>query len=55
MQKKMIFLFNSLKYSNLLSKTKVKYVVTDIKYEKFVSKFCYPIIVDNVLKSVATL
>ncbi len=50
-----ISFFNSLKYSNLLSKTKVKYVVTDIKYEKFVSKFCYPIIVENVLKSVASI
>ena len=48
-----ISFFNSLKYINLLKSTKSKYVITNKKYEKVVGKFCKPLIVENVLKSVA--
>ena len=50
-----ISFFNSFKYSDLLKKTKAKYIITNIKYSKFVSKFCYPIIVNNVLNAVASI
>ena len=50
-----ISFFNSFKYSDLLKKTKAKYIITNIKYSKFVSKFCSPIIVNNVLKAVGSV
>ena len=40
----------------MLKKTKSKYIITDIKYLKIiVKKYCNPIIVKNVLKSVAKI
>ena len=48
-----ISFFNSLRYLDLLSKSNVKYVITSEKYSKIVKKYCKPIIVKNVLKSVA--
>ena len=48
-----ISFFNSLKYINILKSTKSKYVITNKKYEKVVGKFSKPLIVENVLKSVA--
>ena len=48
-----ISFFNSIKYLNLLKNSKVKYVITHKKYEKLINKLCYPILVDNVLKSVS--
>ena len=46
---------NSIKYLDLLKKTKSKYIVTNLKYKKLVSKYGKPIIVSNVLKSVADI
>ncbi len=48
-----ISFFNSLKYIDLLSKSKIRYVLTSKKYFKIVKKYSKPIIVKNVLKSVA--
>ena len=48
-----ISFFNSIKYLNLLKNSKVKYVITHKKYEKLINKLCYPILVENVLKSVS--
>ena len=48
-----ISFFSSLKYLDLLSKSKVKYVITTEKYDKIAKKYCKTIIVKNVLKSVA--
>ncbi len=47
-----ISFFNNLKYLNLLKKSKVKYVITNKKYLNIIKNYCYPILVDNVLKSV---
>ena len=48
-----ISFFNSIKYVDLLKKTKSNYIITDKKFEKIVKKFSMPITVNNVLKSVA--
>ena len=45
--------FNSIRYLDLLKKTKSNYIITDKKLEKIVKKFTTPITVNNVLKSVA--
>ena len=45
--------FNSIKYLEILKKAKSNYIITDKKFEKIVKKFSTPIIVNNVLKSVA--
>ncbi len=50
-----ISFFNSLKYLDLLKKSKAVYVLTSEKYKDHVSKYCKPIIVDNVLKSVSLI
>ena len=50
-----ISFFNSLRYLDLLSKSNVKYVITSEKYSKIVKNYCKPIIVKNVLKSVALI
>ena len=47
-----ISFFNSLKYLDLLKKSKAQYIITSLKYNKIASKYCNTIIVDNVLKSV---
>ena len=53
MLKKMIFLFLIIiKIFRFFKKTKAKYIITHKKYEKIIKKYCNPIIVDNVLKSV---
>ena len=48
-----ISFFNAVKYLDLLKNSKVKYLIANKKHEKIISKYCYPIFVDNVLKSVA--
>ncbi len=50
-----ISFFNSLKYLNLLKKTKAKFVLTDKKYEKIVEKYCKSIVVKNVLIAVSNI
>ena len=50
-----ISFFNSIKYLEILKKSKVKYVISHKKYEKIINAHCYPIIVENVLKSVALI
>ena len=50
-----ISFFNNLKYLNLLKKSKVIYVITNEKYENIIEKFCKPIIVKHVLKSVSVI
>ena len=50
-----ISFFNSLKYLNLLKKTKAKFVLTDKKYEKIVEKNCKSIVVKNVLIAVSNI
>ena len=47
-----ISFFNSLKYLELLKKTKSKYIITSLKYKKLVASHCNPIVVNNILKSV---
>ncbi len=47
-----ISFFNSLKYTKLLNTTKSKFIITKKKYENLILKFCSPIIVDDILKSV---
>ena len=47
-----ISFFNSLKYLELLKKTKSKYVITSQKYKKLVGSHSNPIVVNNILKSV---
>ncbi len=47
--------FNSLKYLEFLKKTKSKYIITNKKYENITGKYSNPIIVENVLKSVAVI
>ncbi len=47
-----ISFFNNLKYFEQLKKSKVKYVITNEKYSNKIKNYCYPIIVENVLKSV---
>jgi UDP-3-O-[3-hydroxymyristoyl] glucosamine N-acyltransferase len=48
-----ISFFNSLKYLELLKKTKSKYIITDVKYKKVLKDYCSPLVVENVLKAVA--
>ncbi len=48
-----ITFFNSLKYLELLINTKAKYIITHKKYELTVKKHRVPLLVENVLKSVA--
>ena len=50
-----ISFFNSLKYLEVLKKSNVKYVVTHHKYAKYVANYCTPILVGNVLKSIAMI
>ena len=41
-----------IRYSKLLNTTKSKFIITKKKYENLILKFCSPIIVDDILKSV---
>ena len=50
-----ISFINSLKYFELLKKTKAKYILTSKQHENVINKYCNPIVVDNVLKSVALI
>ena len=50
-----ISFFNSLKYLDLLKKTKSKYIISNKKHEHIVKKYSEPLIVNNVLKSVAII
>ncbi len=47
--------FNSSKYLDILKKTKAKFVIVNKKHEKLIQNLCNPIIVDDVLKSVALI
>ena len=48
-----ISFFNSIRYTDLLKKTKAKYIITNKKYKKIFNKHHCPIFVDNVLLSVS--
>ncbi len=48
-----ITFLHSSKYSNLSSKTKASYCITNLKLEKFLPKTCLPLVVKNVLVSTA--
>ena len=50
-----ISFFNSLKYLETLKKSKVKYVITNSKHAKYIENYCSPILVSNVLKSIAII
>ena len=50
-----ITFFNSIKYLNLLKKTKSNLIITNIKYHNYVPKKKNTIIVDNILLSVAKI
>ena len=50
-----ISFFNSTKYLDLLKKTKAKYILVEKKYEKIVKNYSNPVVIPNVLKSVAIL
>ena len=50
-----ISFFNSLKYLDLLKKTKSKFIITHKKYESIVKQYSKPILVENVHKAVAQL
>ncbi len=50
-----ISFLNSSSYSNLLKKTKSKYILTHKKHEAQVRSYCEPIIVENVLFSVGLI
>ena len=50
-----ISFFNSVKYLELLKKTKAKYIIVNEKHEKIVRNFCIPVVVFNVLSSVALI
>ena len=54
-KKNEITFFHSSKYSNLASKTKASFCITNIKLEKFLPKSCTPLIVKNVLLSTAKI
>ena len=47
-----ISFFNSPKYLDILKTSKAKYVISSDKYSSKINKYCEPIIVKNVLKSV---
>ena len=48
-----ISFFNSIKYLDLLKKSKVNFIITDIKHLNLIKDYCNPIIVKNVFKSVS--
>ena len=48
-----ISFFNSLKYTDILKKSKAIYVITNEKYIRLINKYCKPIAVKHVLKSVS--
>ena len=50
-----ISFFNSLKYLSTLKKSHVKYVITVDKFSNVIKKYCTPIVVNHVLKSVAEI
>jgi UDP-3-O-[3-hydroxymyristoyl] glucosamine N-acyltransferase len=50
-----ISFMNSNKYFDLLKKTKAKYVITNTRYKNIVDRYCKPILVKNVLPSVANV
>ena len=50
-----ISFFNSLKYLDLLKKTKAKFVLTEKKYENIVEKNCKSIVVKNVLVAASNI
>ncbi len=50
-----ISFFSSLKYLGMLKITKAKYILSIKKYEKIINSFSQPLIVENVLKSVAII
>ncbi len=50
-----ISFFNSLKYLELLKKTKAKFVIVSKNYSEVVKKYTNPIIVDNVLIAVSCI
>ena len=50
-----ISFFNSLKYLDFLKKTKAKYILVEKKYEKIVKNYSNPVVIPNVLKSVAII
>ena len=50
-----ISFFNSIKYLELIKKSNVKFVLVEKKNEKFVKNYCFPLIVENVFRAVATL
>ena len=50
-----ISFFNSLKYLDLLKKTKSKFIITHKKYESIVKQYSKPILVENVLKAVSQI
>ena len=48
-----ITFFHTSKYSDIASKTKASYCITNLKLEKFFPRSCTPLIVKNVLFSTA--
>ncbi len=50
-----ISFFNSVKYLDILKKSKVKFVITDNKHFNIIKDYCNPIIVENVFKAVALI
>ena len=48
-----ISFFNSVKYLNLLKKSKVNFVISNSKYLNIIKDYCEPIIVKNVFKAVS--
>ena len=50
-----ISFFNSLKYLDVLKKSKAKFIITQEKNLKFIKNFCKPIVVENVFKAVADI
>ena len=50
-----ISFFNSLKYLDVLKKSKAKFIITQEKNLKFIKNFCKPIVVENVFKAVAEI
>ena len=50
-----ISFFNSLKYLDVLKKSKAKFIITQEKNLKFIKNFYKPIVVENVFKAVAEI
>ena len=48
-----ISFFNSIKYLEILKKSKAKYILTEKKYVNVLIPYCKPIIIDNIFKAVA--